>query len=535
MSTLDVILIVAISTVAATFLYIVWSYVKGLRGSPRELWLLYAAKIIEYGSYGAANMAFILFLSADCGLGDVAAGNFIMVWSMSVTVCTMLVGSVCDAIGVKRTLVLGTLFLLFARLVMPLTTNLWIVAIFGFLPVAVGTAVVGPVMSVGIKRYTTKEGAALGFGLLYTMFNVGWMIGGLIFDWVRGRFGEHEIVQTPIGVSMSTYQIIFAVGLVLTIPTLAIFLLMRSGVERMDTGEVVVKPPDDMKGNPLVAMGRVSSKAAKDTVKIFGEVIFQKAFWIFLGMLGILVFVRLVFYHFHYTWPKYGIRVLGEGVKIGNIYGVLNPALIVFLVPLIAALTKKVSSYKMMMIGTTISACAVFIATLPAEMFAFLGDTWVADLVFDRWLKVAPQQQTPLFFCFITFIAVFTVGEAIWSPRLMQFTAEIAPPGREGSYISLSYLPYFAAKFIAGPMSGILVAEYTPKEGGLYPLYHGIVYWTGQFGIRIQGSEHMFPGHQHVWFWIGGMAAITPIGLAIFHRLFTRGGAQQAEEDAKAS
>ena len=499
MSTLDIILIVCIAALLGAFVYIIWSYAKGLKGSPRELWLLYVAKIIEYGSYGAANMAFILYLSADCGLGDISAGTYITVWSITLTVCTMLVGAVCDAIGIKRTLVLGTILLLFARMVMPLTTNLWLVSIFGFLPIAIGTAVVGPVMSVGIKRYTTKEGATLGFGLLYTMFNVGWALGGLIFDWVRTALGEHEIVQTPIpGVEMSTYQVIFVVGLVLTFPTLLLFLLMRSGVERLDSGEVVVTPLPELEGNLVTALGKQASKASKDTVGIMKQVFSEKAFWLFLFMLGLLVFIRLVFFHFHYTWPKYGIRVLGEGVKIGNIYGVLNPLLIVFLVPLIAAMTKKISSFKMMLVGTLISAFAVFLATFPADTYAGLMDTWVAEVVFEKWLGVAPEMQTPLFFVFIVFVIVFTIGEAIWSPRLMQFTAEIAPPGKEGSYIALSYLPYFAAKFIVGPMSGWLLVTYVPE-----------------------GAES-YPNHQLVWWWIGGMALISPLGLVAFNKLFRK-------------
>jgi MFS family permease len=507
MATLDIVLIVFIAAALAAFTFIIWSYVKGLKGSPRELWLLYTAKVIEYGSYGAANMAFILYLSADCGLGDISAGTYIGIWSMTLTVCTMLVGAVCDAIGVKRTLVLGTAFLLFARFVMPLTSNLWIVSLMGFLPMAVGTAVVGPVMSVGIKRYTTKEGATLGFGLLYTMFNVGWALGGLIFDWVRGWLGEHEIVSTPIGVDMSTYQVIFAISFLLTIPTMLLFLFMRTGVERLDTGEVVVTPPVPMEGNVATIMGKESSKAAKDTIKIFGQVVREKAFWYFIFMLGLLVFVRLVFYHFHYTWPKYGIRVLGEGVKIGNIYGVLNPLMIVFLVPFIAALTKKVSSYKMMMVGTTISALAVFIATMPPEFFEPLMHTWVAELIFVKWLAVPVEMRDPLFLCLVSFIIVFTIGEALWSPRLMQFTAEIAPKGKEGSYIALSYLPYFGAKLIAGPMSGWLVATYVPKDAENYD------------------------NHYMVWVWIGCMAAISPIGLLLFRKLFRRAERERAAED----
>ncbi len=507
------------------FAYIVWSYARGLRGSPRELWLLYIGKIIEYGAYGAANMAFILYLSADVGLTDVEAGSYIGVWSMSVTIFTMLVGAVCDAIGIKRTLVIGTVALLFARIVMPLSTNIVVVTLFGFLPIAFGTAVVGPVMSVGIKRYTTKEGATLGFGLLYTMFNVGWALGGLIFDWVRGALGEHSLVDVPVlGVQMSTYQVIFSVSFLLTLPTLTLFLMMRSGVERLDDGRVVIHESEKREGSPLAVILAVSRSAAVDTVRILKTVFREKAFWIYISMLGMLVPVRLVFYHFHYTWPKYGIRVLGEGVKIGNIYGVLNPLLIVFLVPFIAVLTKKVSSYKMLMVGTFISAFAVFIASFPARIVAPLMDTWVGELILDRWLEVPEDKQQPLFILLVIFIIVFTIGEAIWSPRLTQFTAEIAPKGKEGSYISLSYLPYFAAKLIAGPMSGFLVAAYTPE------LPEGADQGYANHADFVAAN---YPHHWMVWIWIGGMALISPIGLVALRKLYRRAEQKDVTEIAE--
>jgi MFS family permease len=499
MATLDLALLIFGVAFGAAFLWIIWSYAKGLKGSPRELWLLYVAKIIEYSAYGSANVAFTLYLSADAGLGDIAAGTYVGVWSVLLTTATMLVGAVVDAIGIRKTLIFGTVMLLFARFAMPMFDDIYAVSILGFVPLAIGTAILGPVLSVGIKRFTTAEGATLGFGLFYTLMNVGWALGGIIFDEVRGIFGEHTIVEVGLGVTMSTYQIIFAVGFVLTIPTLFLVMAMREGVERKDSGEVVIPAKVEKSNEPMLAAAiAVVKKAAKDTVKIFAEVIRHKAFWYYIFMLGLLVFVRLVFYHFHYTFPKYGIRVLGEGVKIGNIYGVLNPMLIVFLVPFVAALSKSVSSYRMMIVGTTISAIAVFMATLPADLYSPLMDTWVGELVFDRWLGVPLAERTPIFLNLIAFIIVFTIGEAIWSPRLLQFTAEIAPEGREGSYIALSYLPYFGAKLIAGPLSGWLVQTYTPE-----------------------GAES-YPDHYMVWLWVGGMAMISPIGLVAFRKLFHR-------------
>jgi dipeptide/tripeptide permease len=165
---------------------------------PRELFILFITKIIEYAAYGAMNMSFILYLSADCGLGDIAAGSFIGGWSMAVTLTTIFVGAVCDAIGIKKTLLIGTVVLVVSRIIMPVTNNVFIAAIFGFLPLAMGIAIMGPVLSVGIKRFTTSEGAAMVFALFYTLMNVGWALGGYLFDHVRGAYGEHSFMEFPL-------------------------------------------------------------------------------------------------------------------------------------------------------------------------------------------------------------------------------------------------------------------------------------------------------------------------------------------------
>ena len=493
-------------------LLIIVYYIKGLWGSPRELYMLYISKILEYGAYGAINLTFILYLHEDCGLTDVQAGLYIMVFSMSLTVCSMLIGAVCDAIGIKRTLLLGTGIMLASRISLPFIDNAYIVTFTSFLPMAIGMGILLPVLSVGIKYYTTTAGAALGFALFYTLMNVGWALGAAIFDAVRGIFGEHEMVEVAgTGLELSTYQIIFVAGFLLTVPQFIIFLLFRRGVRMTDDKGIVINPraaATDAEGAPL-SIPSVVGKAARDTVGIFATVITKKPFWIFIFMMAMLVPVRLVFYHFHYTWPTYGIRFFGDGAKVGNIYGVLNPMLIVFIAGPVAVLTKNIRSYTMLVVGTVISVGAVAIAVAPSGWLAPLTDTWVGELIFERWLHVPEGERVPLYLSLILFVIVFTIGESIWSPRLMQFTAEIAPGGKEGTYIALSYLPYFLAKLVAGPMSGILVANYTPDD--LPP-----------------GVEH-YPDHHMVWVWIGGMAAITPIILITMVKLFRHAEQQDIE------
>ena len=137
------------------FVAIVWSYLKGLRNSPRDMWLLFLYKVVEYSAYAAANMAIILWLTRDCGLGDVGAGAYISAWSMMLSIIGMLTGPLIDTIGMKRTLIISTVFLLISKLFMSFVTDPIAIFALGFIPQAIGFAIVAPLVSVAIKRYTT--------------------------------------------------------------------------------------------------------------------------------------------------------------------------------------------------------------------------------------------------------------------------------------------------------------------------------------------------------------------------------------------
>jgi MFS family permease len=476
------------------FIYIIYKYAKGLKDSPREIWILLLAKLIEYAAYGASNLTFVLFLSEDSGLGDIAAGSYIGTWSMLLTLLSALVGSIVDAIGVKRTLLLGGFILAFGRMVMPFSTNLYVLSAFAFIPVAFGNAVLGPVLSVGIKKYTTPTSSALGFGLYYTLMNVGFAFGGYIFDKVRTIFGEHGKIDFLI-FSLSSYQLILLISFILTIPTILMFFLMRNSVYLNLNGEIKCNQENTEKLSLKILLSNLY-QSILDIIRIMKTVFIEKSFWIYLFSLGIFVFIKLVFYHFHYTFPKYGIRLLGEGVKVGNLYGILNPVLIIFLVPIFAHLTKKIKSYKVLLLGTFISSISIFIAAIPGEYFYPLINTFFGKLVLNDWLEINPSKVDPVIFSLLFFILFFTIGEAIWSPRLFQYSAEIAPLGKEGTYLALSYLPYFLAKMIAGPFSGYLLSVYVPANSTSYP------------------------NHYMIWLWIGGISVLTPIGLIAFNKLF---------------
>jgi MFS family permease len=491
----------------------IWTYSKALTRSPRDLWFLFIYNIVEYAAYAAMNMALVLWLSSDCGLGDIAAGSYIAGWSMLLSVMNMVAGAFLDTIGIRKTLIISVIFLIISRFFMAFITNPVAVFILGFLPLTVGFAIVAPLVSVAIKRYTTKETAALGFGLFYTLMNIGYAIGGTFFDWIRGFYSVRDAAGKVVnenagtmllGMHFSTYQMIFVFGLAATAVSLFITFFIRDGVELNAKGEITINPPK--KHGSVFAAVR---NTAVETARTIYNVVSEKYFWIFIGLLSLTVPVRTVFFHFHYTFPKYCIRVLGEGAKIGSIYGVLNPVLIVLLVPVVSYFFKKVSSYRMMIWGASISSLSCFIALLPAAHFANWTNSLLGEIIFVKWLRMAPDMAAllrnpppPDYWPLIVFICVFTIGEAVWSPHLMQFTAEIAPKGKEGTYIALSVLPWFASKFLVGPMSGLLLQEYTPLD----PV--------------TKKALAAYPNHWMIWLWIGGLAVLTPIGLLLLRKWF---------------
>ncbi len=596
-SILDKLLLACLIGLLIALIGLTWGYVRGLKGHPRELWLMFFTKLTEYSAYGAASSIFVIFLQQDVimngePLGDTNGYMYYMIWGMVATIITMMVGAVCDTIGVKKCLLIGAVMLLLSRFCTPLSQDIWVVTFLGFLPLAFGFAITGPVLKVGIKWFTTLKTATLGFGLFYTLMNVGFTIGAEIADYFRKY---HADGMEVFGIEMTTYQAIIGIGFLINIPDFIAILIMRDGAE-MTENDIVLKKADavsvddlsaELKSNVaerrakmmkkllrsigatvivgLLAIGFVEFEihkikfgvvkagiyfwslvitggifavggiiyallstaaaanagagfdrvmksvrdATQETVRQLKENFSQKPFWIYMAMLGILTFVKLTFYVFHVMFPTYATRVFGYDFPVVSLFGTLNPAMIVFLVPLVSVLTIKIRSYSMLIFGTALSALSVFICFLPDSTAAAIGDTWFGTWIFDYWVEAPVGNQDPFVISLVLFIIVFTIGEAIWSPRLMQFSAEIAPRGKEGAYISLAVLPYFLGKIGATVMADILTEQYFAK------------------------GMTEFPDHEFSWLWIAIMCLISPIGMVLFKGTFTA-SEKMAEDEAQA-
>ncbi len=122
----------------------------------------------------------------------------------------------------------------------------------------------------------------------------------------------------------------------------------------------------------------------------------------------------------------------GCGADYGTVYSI-NPILVIILVPIITAYTMHVSCFKQILVGSFITGISVLFV-------------------------VAAASYTTLVF----FMIVLAFGEALWSPRLYEYSATIAPVGREGTYMALATVPTFVATVFTGGMSGWLLTNFCP-------------------------------------------------------------------------
>ncbi len=416
-----------------------------LKGAQRELWLTFLLKFLIYTAYSVTNKTMVLWLSKDLGFNDQAAGALVgWVWAPAMTVFTLLAGSLTDAIGLRRTFFLGVAICTVARSVMVVTTLPWLALACGVLPLAVGEALGTPVLLAATRCYSTTRQRSMSFSIIYAVMNVGYWVAGWIFDFVRQR----DFHPSYFGFQPTTHQQLFFVSLgfeILLFP--AIYFLRR----REENDRV----------SQSTALGTVKESAAA-TIHLFRTLLGQSAFFRLLVFFLLIGFLKAIFLQMDYVFPKFGDREIGPHAPVGKLTGI-NAVMIIFLAPVVGALTQKFSAYRMVIIGGAICSAGVFVMALPTGWFEASTQSVVGGWLGHGYLGVQGSIH-PYYIMAAIYLVIFSVGEAFYSPRVYEYAAAIAPKGQEASYGALAYLPFLVGKVLVGT-SGWLLAAFCPAQG----------------------------------------------------------------------
>jgi len=463
-----------------------------LKGAIRELWIVFAVKFLAIAAYATTNSTLVLWLSSDLGYSDGQAGWLVAAWSVSITVITLAVGSLTDAIGFRRTFFLGTWICVFARAVLAFTPYRWLALLGGLFPLAVGEALGGPVLIAGVHRYANTRQRSISFSISYTMMNLGFLLSAYIFDKLRHGMGEHgQLALGVFGLQISTYRTLFLASLGLELSLLPFLYFLRKGAEATDEGLKLAPKAAKYAGVALMkSIWLTIRDGALDAVRLFAGLFRQAGFYRLLAFLMLIAFIKLIYKQLDYIYPKFGVRELGDGAPIGMLIGI-NYILIIPLAPIVGALTQRFSAYRMVILGGAISAASVFIMALPPAWFKPMADGFLGHWV-GHWYLGLQGVVHPYYVMIALFVVLLSFGEAFYSPRVYEYAAAIAPKGQEASYSALSYVPFLLAKVLVGGFSGFLLTNFCPEEG---PRHSGTL-----------------------WLLMALTATIAPVGLLVFRR-----------------
>ncbi len=445
----------------------------------RELWLTFLLKFLIYVAYSVTNKTMVLWLSRDLGFSDQAAGAIVgWGWAPAMTVFTLLAGSLTDAIGLKRTFYLGVGICTVARAVMVTTTIPWLALTCGVLPLAIGEALGTPVLLAATRRYSTTAQRSMSFSIIYMVMNVGYLAAGYLFDFVR-RSGAHFSIA---GFEPTTHQQLFMVSLAIEVTIFpAIYFLRRGEDERAKSAA--------RSGSLLSGITNTVRQSARETIQLFGRLIGQSAFARILVFFLLIGFLKAIFLQMDYVFPKFGDRVLGMGAPVGRLANI-NGWMIIFLVPVIGALTQRFAAYRMVVIGGAICAAGVFIMALPTRWFVTAAESGLGQWLGHSYLGLEGSVH-PYYIMSALYLIVFSIGEAFYSPRVYEYAAAIAPAGQEASYGALAYLPFLIGKLLIGT-AGWILAAFVPEQGPRRP--------------------------EMMWLIFALAASIAPLGLLVFRR-----------------
>ncbi len=437
-----------------------------LKGSPNELWIAFTLKFLDSYSYFSFSVIMTLFLSEDFGYSDYQAGTIYGLWGALVTLFGLTTGPIIDKLGVATSLRVGFLISFIAKCLIFITASR-VKLLLAIVLLSYGNCLGIPVLTVGIRRYTNSENQGFAFGLFYVIMNLAALLSGPTVDFctiyfaneMKGENGQQEedngnrlledmnMNDNNDNVpewTFTGYRLVILIGIVANIVacfiTLSVKEIKVSSFSSSSGTTSAAGSTSRNGGNSTVSLTNDAATETFQPVKastkeIFMETIRSPDFWRFLVVCMITINIRMIFRHLDATLPKYMVREFGENVPKGSIYAI-NPALIMILVPIISAATTKVDPLVMIHHGCYISAFSVFFLVM----------------------------STSITSC-ILFVVVLSIGEAIWSPRLYDYTMQIAKEGREGTYMALSSAPLFLAKLPVGMMSGYLLQKYCPEEG----------------------------------------------------------------------
>lgn len=439
-----------------------------LKETRREFWVVQIVMILEAFARFSVLAVGVIFLQQELGLAGARADALFAMITATAAVSVFLVGPFIDWLGIRRSLLLafGVLFALDLFIViatsvpgMPGREQLVIGALFATGPFL---AMIPVVRFVAQKRYSSRRSRAT----CYYMGSIAVSLGGFLAPF---------LVSSVIGGLESR---VAAVLLPCTLLTgaclLLVSLLVRSEVQLQGPDERPEPAPPRPPRRPLATL-RAVLKAG--------------AFWKVTALYAALTTARCTFIAMALFLPKYLERAVGVDTSSRGVV-LINASIATFGMIALLPVVHRWRTYSAICFGSLLVAGSMFLLALPLS----------GEAIYPTVLL---------------WVIVLSIGEIILFPRVLEYVATVAPVGEEGTYYSLSGVPWPALKMFVSMMAGYLLIRWIPMPPPDQPNLLRDAMEAGEIGYWDSPAV--------LWLILAGFAVTGPILLIALRRWFTKG------------
>ncbi|MCG8474886.1 MAG: MFS transporter [Cytophagales bacterium] len=403
-------------------------------------------------------------------------------------------GTLADKFGYKKTLIVAYTIMAISYFLLGQVTGFF--AFWGFfLLLAVGAALFKPVISATIAKTTNKDNSSIGFGLFYMMVNVGGFVGPAVAAKMRAISWDYVFYVSTAAAILNLILVMF-----------------------------FYKEPDRKKSDEPLAEAIANSM--RNIVEGLSDIKLVVLLFLIIGF-------WTMFNQIFYTLPNF----IEQWVDTSSLYNALyniSPVLADFFG------NDKGHIPQEMMINVDAGSIVLFQVIVSAIVMRFRPLNAMMGGIFVCAIGVGLAFYTMNPFYVLAGIFIFSLGEMSSSPKFTEYIGGIAPKGKEGLYMGLSYLPVAAGNLIAGIISGavyedlgdkVTLAKRMAAENGLNipkvtkeftqtDYYNEMAKQMGnitQQDLTIQLWEAYNP--QQIWMIFVAIGLVTIIGLFAYDRL----------------
>ncbi len=453
-----------------------------LRRFGRTFWAAIAVELLHCLASYTMLAYLIVYLAQDLGFGDLKASAMYGTMLFMGYFLPILIGALADRYGFRQTMVVSLVVITSGYFLMSQVTRH--PAVFAaMMLIALGGAVMKPVIAGTVKATSTDESRSLAFSVYYMSINVGSSVAPFLANGVRTGTGHPAMIFVACGVVEATA---FAVTL-LFFRNLPVAEEARSKSLLTVLGEMVV-----VLGNPramatfagvaaLFALReRLCSRFGLEPLDLFlvGAAWLAANFlWDLLGravlgarwgrsalldrqrlgdahLLAFILIMSGVWALYSQIWtniPLY-ITALDPSMK-GRIewFQAVDPVMIVLLQVPIGKWMGRYRPLPSLVAGILVSAAAV-------------GTIHLFGGTFGAWAVAIP-------------LAIWAVGEMMFSPRSVEYVSVIAPRDKLALYIGYGFLP-FAIGFGFGPSLGAHLVRFFQELGHPEWVWYAFGLWA---------------------------------------------------------